>query len=391
MRSMLASALSIGLLVLAPSAGTLAAGAPSIPKVKLGHAMYDVGVPRTLTAADAAAVPLLTPALKTFKATVVDSGTTYTYRMVGKNPAIATSKPATTVTAQLVPLDIVFADGATWDPTASDSCDSAGTSPVARTQASPVFTASSWTWGGTAIGTGQYTDAFQRANFWTYAQPTGINPAYGVSLAVTTLPKVVVSVPSADSAETLANFCGNFLLGLVNINWLDNYLRKTVIPSLASQGVGPATLPIFLLHNVVEYIGSTSKCCVLGYHNAYKPTPTATPQTYALAMYDNSGDFSGSSDISALSHEVGEWIDDPFTFNPTRPWGHIGQVTGCQKNLEVGDPLTGTNLAVVSGTFTYHPQELAFFSWFYRQAPSLGVNGWYSNNGTFTTTQGTCV
>jgi hypothetical protein len=33
--------------------------------------------------------------------------------------------------------------------------------------------------------------------------------------------------------------------------------------------------------------------------------------------------------------------------------------------------------------FTYHMQELAFFSWFYG-APFVGVNGWFSNNDTFT-------
>ena len=26
---------------------------------------------------------------------------------------------------------------------------------------------------------------------------------------------------------------------------------------------------------------------------------------------------------------------------------------------------------------TYHLQETAFFSWFYNQVPSLGINGWY--------------
>ena len=57
---------------------------------------------------------------------------------------------------------------------------------------------------------------------------------------------------------------------------------------------------------------------------------------------------------------------------------------GCQNNLEVGDPLTGTapiSIAASNG-FTYRLQELAFFSWFYG-APSIGVNGWFSNNGTF--------
>jgi hypothetical protein len=38
-------------------------------------------------------------------------------------------------------------------------------------------------------------------------------------------------------------------------------------------------------------------------------------------------------------------------------------------------------------TFTYNLQELAFFSWFYG-APTLGLNGWFSNNGTFLTDAG---
>ncbi len=70
---------------------------------------------------------------------------------------------------------------------------------------------------------------------------------------------------------------------------------------------------------------------------------------------------------------MAEWQNDPSTVNPTPAWGHIGQVTGCQSNLEVGDPLSGTSTTIKLGGFTYHPQELAFFSWFYHQKPSLGV------------------
>jgi len=35
-----------------------------------------------------------------------------------------------------------------------------------------------------------------------------------------------------------------------------------------------------------------------------------------------------------------------------------------------------------SNGFTYHMQELAFFSWFYG-APSIGIHGWFSDNGAF--------
>ena len=78
-------------------------------------------------------------------------------------------------------------------------------------------------------------------------------------------------------------------------------------------------------------------------------------------------------------------MDDPLGTNPTPAWGNIGQVQGCQNNLEVGDPLSGTFFPPVTmNNFTYNPQELAFYSWFYRQTPSIGSGGVYSNNGTFT-------
>jgi len=80
---------------------------------------------------------------------------------------------------------------------------------------------------------------------------------------------------------------------------------------------------------------------------------------------------------------------DPFGNNPTPAWGHTGQVGACQGNLEVGDPLTGANIPLVTGLngYAYHLQELAFFSWFYG-APSIPVNGWFSDNNTFKTDAG---
>jgi hypothetical protein len=386
-RALLGLCVSLGLLVV-PVAASIGVSAAPAAADKLtrppGTPMFDVGVRHGNGASNAAAAAA--PKLKTFGASVVDNGVTYHYRMVGKNPAIAVLKPSTTITTILVPLDIKFPVGE-WDPTVIDTCD-AGASSLTRTQNSPIFKSHAYTWGGTPIGTGQYVNEYQRANFWSYANPTGINPGYNVKLKLVTLAKVVVNVPAADSFKYSAP-CGNGFLGAMEINWFDNYLESTLIPSLASSGVAPNTFPIFLVHNVVEYIGTPGNCCVLGYHNATSGSPSA--QTYAVSMYDNSSDFTGISDVMALSHEVGEWMDDPFTNNLTRPWGHIGQVGGCQNNLENGDPLTGTEIPVTMGGFTYHPQELVFFSWFFRQHPSLGVNGWYSNNGTFTTTQGTCV
>src|SRR5579859_6275458 len=382
-----ASALGIGVLMALPAALPAAASAgPHIATIRLGHALYDVGVHPGITPAQARASALAGTTVPEYTSSVTVGTKSYSYTIVGKNPAKAATNGSTTVNAEIVPL-IMKWNGQTWDPTKTDSCDT-GASALARTQKSPVFVSQSWKFGTTSIGTGQYIDAFQRAEFWKYAQPSGINPTFGDSLAVKTLSPVTINVPLAQGADGSIS-CGNRLLGAANINWLDPYLQKTVIPSLASQGVGSTTFPIFLLHNFVEFIGTTSQCCVLGYHNIYGTTAGA--QTYGLAMYDNSGAFNGSSDISALSHEVGEWQNDPNTANPTPAWGHIGQVSACQSNLEVGDPLSGTTFANTLNGFTYHPQELAFFSWFYHQSPSLGVNGWYSNQGTFKTFAANCT
>ena len=183
-------------------------------------------------------------------------------------------------------------------------------------------------------------------------------------------------------------------LQLVDINWFDSYLNGTVIPALAEEGVNPAALPIFLAYDAAWPFGDVTNlfnCCAGGYHSfsGYNPFPTST---YAVVDFDRSNFFVGPPtgiDTEILAHEIGEWADDPFGINETAPWGNTGQVVGCQANLEVGDPLTGTVVPAVTmpNGFTYRLQELAFFSWFYG-APSVGVNGWYSNNGTFLTDAG---
>jgi hypothetical protein len=123
---------------------------------------------------------------------------------------------------------------------------------------------------------------------------------------------------------------------------------------------------------------------IVRFYNDSKGFGLITPDLGGPAL------FAHAADISVTTHEVAEWMDDPLTNNPTKPWGNIGQVTGCQSNLEVGDPLSGTTFPVQLNGFRYHAQELAFFSWFYHQHPSIGINHWYSSNGTFTSPAAAC-
>jgi hypothetical protein len=79
----------MGLIVL-PLAGSSAsaAAAPKLPRVSLGNVISATGL-RQQAASGSAAIRLPTgPKLKTFTSTVVDTGVTYKYTIVGMNPAV---------------------------------------------------------------------------------------------------------------------------------------------------------------------------------------------------------------------------------------------------------------------------------------------------------------
>jgi hypothetical protein len=306
-------------------------------------------------------------------------GTTYQFNMVGKSPLTTTTTSTVVVKAPIISVIFEFADGTVFDPTAPDPVCSPAGSAYNLTMASPIFKSHKYVWGGTSVGNTQYIDAFQRANFWKYTSPGSNNPNYHVLLATTQNWRVRIIVPS-DAGHTKAAPCGR--LGIINsIAWLGSV--PSLFADLNAVGVNATMFPIFLFYNVV--LADYSKNFIeSGYHAAFVDR-FGHFQTYAVAAYDSSSSFgAGFKDVSILSHEVGEWMDDPMGTNPAPAWGHIGQEVGCQSKPEVGDPLTGTVIPVtMSNRITYHPQQLAFFSWFYHQKPSIAINGWYSNLGKF--------
>jgi hypothetical protein len=258
--------------------------------------------------------------------------------------------------------------------------------PVNLLRQSPIYTNANFTFGGTQVGVTQYTDAFQRANFWKLIDRAN----YHVRLApVNILAPLVIDVPARSGlALSGAIFGACSSLGIVDINLID---AAVVQATLITKGIGPKTFPMFMLYNSGMSIGPPNNifnCCAGGYHGI-NPTNPVTFQTYSPFDFQTNGIFRAADDTVILSHEAAEWMNDPYDVNPTPAWGHTGQVGGCQNNLEVGDPLTGTNVGPIFGKngFTYHFQELAFYSWFYG-APSVGIHGWFSDNGTFLTDAG---
>ena len=318
-----------------------------------------------------------------------DPGTTkvptHIIPLILKMHSVAVSYDATTGIITTQPGNVTF------DPTQPDrSCLSTPNNvPVTLLSQSPIFNPASFSFGPTFVGNTQYIDAFQRGNFYGVLGSNLAN--YHLLLdPVDTLQAVEIDLdPALGIAITDPNFFGPPAfcapLGIVDFYWLDFYLNDSVLPALHHHNVNPGTLPIFMIYNTFEGgpANNLFTCCILGYHSfGGFPIPA---QTYSLLDFDTTGTFGPQLENTLVAaHEVGEWANDPYGINLVPPWGGTGQVAGCQSNLEVGDPLTPTNIPPVTmpNGFTYNLQELAFFSWFFG-GKSIGANGWYSNNGTF--------
>jgi hypothetical protein len=388
--------------------GTFAAGQSASPRARLPIKQMSKHAPQSANAAAPLAAPTPGLPLWSFNVHSDRDGNQYTGVMVGTNP-FNHGSGSTNVATQIVPIIfkthtlgtsvdgngiIATAPGnTTFNPTLPDQAclGTRNNNPLRLFQQSPIFRSADFNYGGTDVGRTQTTDAYQRANFWKVIDREDYHVRLG---PITTFNPIVIDVPAASGLALATTslgppaFCAP--MAIVDANLVDLFINNNILPALAPHGVNHCTFPIFLLYNAVMSFGdptNLANCCILGYHGTGNNDST---QTYSPMDFDSTGLFGVSGlDIATATHEVAEWMDDPFGNNPTPAWGHTGQVPGCQGNLENGDPLSGTEAPRISmpNGFTYHLQELAFFSWFY-SARSIGVSGWFSDNGTFLTNAG---
>lgn len=330
--------------------------------------------------------------LWTYQVTAAQNKTAYSGMIVGTSPT--GSQTTTTVPAVLIPVVLKIRQGRatyTFSPTSSDTGCLGSENAFPLMEQSPLFQNANFTFNGVNVGDTQYADAFLRGEFWSYVKSA--SSGYHLLLSTTTSSALTITVNAGTTGEVYSlsgSQCGSNTgwtnqrakLGVININTIDALLQNYI----SANGLNAGQFPFFVMYNAVISDGAANNlnnCCILGYHNAL-----GNPgQTYGIAEFEGRDQtvFSGVSDVSAASHEINEWVNDPNGSNPTPSWGNVGQVSGsCQANFEVGDPLSGYLLAPVSMSngFTYHLQELAYFSWFYGGS-SLGAGGKYSDNGTF--------
>jgi hypothetical protein len=165
--------------------------------------------------------------------------------------------------------------------------------------------------------------------------------------------------------SVMNNPFGSGVVGTMDVDVFDEEVQMWLTQY---SDINPGVLPIFLTYDI--YLTQETQCCIGGYHSSTASQPAG--QTYSYATYvDSAGAF--SQDVSALSHEIGEWQDDPFVDNNVN----------CTDNsiLEVGDPLEGgPNYGAYPYTykgFTYNLQSLVFIGYF-GAPPSTSVNSWLS-------------
>jgi len=279
----------------------------------------------------------------TFQYTDPTNHVTYPITMVGSDPR---ADGSTTIPVVIIPVKLNFLaagqntsvlnDYFGTDPgfratPVTHSFD--GTAKVGRTLASPIFQANGYdaTLGG---DNAQYGDAFMRAQFGK------IGTSYHVRLSTSVLLTQTLDVP-AEKGVAYVRPAGA-LTGIAEVTWFSTQLQRL----MGSLNVSAKTLPLFLTDNVLLYQKTYDNCCILGYHGAGMPIghgagsangQGAQPvQTFAYSAYVTPGTYSGFlsdytgtrtapkptrglADIHALSHEIAEWLDDPFVNNAVQP------------------------------------------------------------------------
>lgn len=293
------------------------------------------------------------------------SGNSYPYTMVGSKPQ---SNGTTEVPAQIVPISMFFEEFV--DESGAHLVLDPG--PVLpRVQSSPNFHNAQYQTGFT-----QFADAVQRAQFYRSAgqewhtllgQPAILKP-------------VRIAVPRG-AAKVFRNRSTGVMYAIVDTNFFISQLNTII----QLENLQPDALAIALTSNVfLSPQSDVKKCCVLGFHTSFDVGELAQVkfvQTFIWASWVDQGILGPSlADVTPMSHEISEWMNNPFGSNAVPAW-QVPNSNACQSNLETGDPLAtmpNAGYPVLIDGFTYHPQSQVLLQWFQRGSASDAIEGAFS-------------
>jgi hypothetical protein len=339
------------------AAGQMAAASSGPSADGLGHAPHAVSARATVQLHPSSVQPTFAapavagPTVAHYSDRFSYRGTTYTYTSVGTDPKTSTAR--TTVPVIFVPVKILEASGAFDYPIGA----------IGRTTRSALFHNSPVT-GGT-----QYGDATLRNSFAKYVTARGgkwhVLLGSPVTKALHTL-----KVPASEGSDV--PIASGFVM-IINVNWYEKQLAGLAARYPARD------LVVFLTYNTVACSNflSVNTCGIAGFH-ALRTSSTGT-HTFAWASWLDNDVFDASAgNTAAMTHEVAEWLNDPFVNDRVPAWKVPAQPQyGCQNVLEVGDPLVG-HVFKINGL---NYQDETNFSWFARQKPSIAFQGRYDYQG----------
>lgn len=263
---------------------------------------------------------------------------------------------------------------------------------VEGTLNSPIFQPAEYT--SSDVPT-QFSDSVQRAEFYNVMQPdwhTLLKPGVKTTRTMSIPRGAYYFALNADGS------CCAFVL--VDIDVFSNRLfpptvNDTSTPVGAAERAADITtkdIATFLFPNTFLYLKhNPNNCCVLGFHTYdYEPGDASNgfrEKRFVLnySSWISPGLFApGFEDVTALSHEMTESLNDPFVgsdgVHGITPWW-LSQNGNCQDDFEVGDVIEGlpdsTTPVKVNGRI-FHPQNEALLQWFEFQSPSTAIGGAYS-------------
>jgi len=298
-------------------------------------------------------------------------GLEFKYKMVGADPKKGST--TTVIPTVIIPLRFVFPDGQVFDAS-TDLVD--GQTAIQGIINSPIFQPYDFTIGGTDVGRTQYGDAFQRANFWDSVSTRA--PNYHVLLGQpTVLPTQTIVVP--DGLGSYYHASDGEVFPVVDLRFL--IAQGSAIR--AALGVSLQSLPITVWGSVFGESGGFPTFASHGVSAA-----NGGLLTWIDTSYTKHSDNDARTDVYSLSHEVVEWMDDPFIDNFSPGWNFpfLEPVERCDSGfvsglLETADPVEffpESAVALTGPNFTYHVTEAMFIDFYTRSPQSRSVNGQYS-------------
>jgi hypothetical protein len=321
----------------------------------------------------------------TGQATNPANGVTYTYSMVGVDPA---TDGDATITVDIVPINVTVRGRAF---NGSDLVPAVLASPLfeegdySSTGAASKSTGAKGVGGPLSAGNvdAQLLDATMRSQF------NKVGSDYHLYLKPTVRRPVTIEVP--DEFGVLRTSGGGITSARVDAIWFQPQVEGL---TASLHYLQPHRLALFLTYDVRLYTNhNPNSCCVFGAHGTTDTTAEGhgsegrqSLQTFVWASWMSAGIANPATawavqDINGLSHEITEWAADPFETNFVQPYGPptaVAAMYGCGNLLETGDPTVTFGFSAGVNTFdqnafsdgTYHPQDEAFLPWFMRTSPN---------------------